>query len=54
MYTVCIVVLITDNGGVLTFGSGTGGQLGLGGTKDVYQVTKWFVCMLVIIFKISS
>ena len=32
------VVLITYDGCVSTFGSGTGGQLGLGGTKDVYQV----------------
>ena len=31
-------VLITYDGCVCTFGSGTGGQLGLGGTKDVYQV----------------
>lgn len=30
-------VLITDDGCVCTFGSGTGGQLGLGGTKDVYK-----------------
>ena len=34
----CTVVLISDHGAVFTFGSGTGGQLGLGGTKDVYQV----------------
>lgn len=37
------IVLITDYGYVYTFGSGTGGQLGLGGTKDVYEVCPMYI-----------
>ena len=32
-----------------TFGSGTGGQLGLGGTKDVYQVCVICLCSSIVL-----